>query len=94
MQDDADPEDPEIADAADGSELPAGFEEREDTVTTTAALNIRSTPDGQADNKVTSVPAGTELSRVGEDPVSGWSAVLVPGEDRILYCATRYLEVP
>ena len=70
----------------------AGYTTTNDTVVTTVALNLRSTPSTESDTFiVTNVPAGTELSRVGISDDGFWAQVEYEGQR--LYCAMKYLTV-
>ena len=75
-------------------QLPDGFVQTEDTVIVTAesGLNLRSSPDTASnDNIVIKVAKNTELTRVAEDPVKGWSAVLAPGLEEVLFCSSDFV---
>ena len=63
------------------------FEKVEETVYTTDKVNIRSSTYTDIDNKITSVPAGTELQRIGYH--EEWSKVMYNGE--ACYIKTAYL---
>lgn len=62
-------------------------------VRTTGNLNIRSTPQSLADwsNVVKTLAAGEQIARVGIDPESGWSKVVLDG--KVCYASSKYLAV-
>ncbi len=73
--------------------LPDGYEDRVDMVEVTAksGLKLRRAPDTGSDNVETIVPLGESLTRIAEDPVQGWSAVVIPEYDGVLFCSSDYL---
>ena len=74
--------------------LPDGFVIREETVTVTAksGLKLRTAPDTGSDNVVTIVPYQDTLTRIAEDDVKGWSAVILPEYEGVLFCSSDYVE--
>lgn len=60
-------------------------------VRTTGNLNVRSTPEVKADwsNVVKTLAAGEQIARVGIDPESGWSKVVLDG--KVCYASSKYL---
>jgi len=85
----ADPEDTTDAGTnADGTPIETvEFETVDETVFTTDKVNLRSSTSTDADNKITSVPEGTELKRIGYH--EEWSKVLYNGD--ACYIKTMYL---
>ena len=73
------------------SAIPAGFTEKNDTVTVTAEnLNLRSTPSSESkDTIVTAVSKGTQLKRVAVSSDGSWA--LVEYEGNQLYASMKYL---
>lgn len=73
------------------SAIPAGFTEKNDTVTVTAEnLNLRSTPSSESkDTIVTAVSKGTQLKRVAVSGDGSWA--LVEYEGNQLYASMKYL---
>ena len=73
-----------------GGAEPGGSQAQEGTgerVVTTTQLNLRTAPNTETSEIITSVPEGTTLSRIAED--DGWSTILYEGQE--LYCASEYL---
>jgi lysophospholipase L1-like esterase len=62
-------------------------------VRTTGNLNVRSSPEVKADwsNVVKTLAAGERIARVGIDPESGWSKVIVDGA--VCYASSKYLQL-
>lgn len=60
-------------------------------VTTTGSLNVRTTPEAKADwsNVVKTLEAGVAVARVGINPETGWSKVILDGEVR--YASSKFL---
>lgn len=60
-------------------------------VRATGNLNVRSTPEVKADwsNVVKTLAAGEQIARVGIDPESGWSKVVLDGT--VCYASSKYL---
>lgn len=60
-------------------------------VRTTGNLNVRSTPEVKTDwsNVVRTLAAGERIARVGIDPESGWSKVVLDGV--VCYASSKYL---
>ena len=72
--------------------LMEGYTYLEDTVTTTADLNLRNTPSTASDEFiVTKVPEGTVLKRVAVSDDGLWAQVEYEGQ--LLYCSMKYLTV-
>ncbi|MBQ9590846.1 MAG: SH3 domain-containing protein [Butyrivibrio sp.] len=73
------------------SAIPAGFTEKNDTVTVTAEnLNLRSSPSSESkDTIVTAVSKGTQLKRVAVSSDGSWA--LVEYEGNQLYASMKYL---
>ena len=75
--------------------LPDGYVRTGDVVIVTAdrGLNLRSAPDSASnDNIVIKVARDTKLTRIAENPVQGWSAVILEGLDEMLFCSSAYLK--
>ena len=70
-----------------GSGSPQAQEGGGESVVTTTQLNLRTAPNTDTSEIITSVPEGTTLSRIAED--GGWSTILYEGQE--LYCASEYL---
>lgn len=66
-----------------GAQAPEGSE----SVVTTTQLNLRTAPNTDTSEIITSVPEGTSLTRIAEN--DGWSTILYEGQE--LYCASEYL---
>ena len=66
---------------------PQAQEESGESVVTTTQLNLRTAPNTETSEIITSVPEGTTLSRIAEN--DGWSTILYEGQE--LYCASEYL---
>ncbi|MBR0171994.1 MAG: SH3 domain-containing protein [Lachnospiraceae bacterium] len=66
-----------------GAQAPEGSE----SVVTTTQLNLRTAPNTDTGEIITSVPEGTSLTRIAEN--DGWSTILYEGQE--LYCASEYL---
>ena len=62
-------------------------------VRTTGNLNVRSSPEVKTDwsNVVKTLAAGERIARVGIDPESGWSKVIVDGA--VCYASSKYLQL-
>ncbi len=73
--------------------LPAGFTEKNDTVTVTAqSLNLRSTASSESDATiVTSVSKGTQLKRIAVNQEGTWALVEYNGSQ--VYASMKYLSV-
>ena len=59
-----------------------------EAVTTTTELNLRTAPNTETSEVITTLPAGHRLTRLSDD--GEWSKVLFNGQE--LYCASAYLE--
>ena len=76
------------------SALPAGFIEKNDTVTVTAqSLNLRTVASSESDaTVVTAVPQGTVLKRIAVNEEGTWALVEYNGAQ--VYASMKYLSTP